>query len=265
MLKTTSLAVICCLVLFGCKKDDTVATNNSNTSNEDTTYLMAGVGDISLGGATENKTMMIALSPVGSQQGRITLSVEGLPEHVSASFDPGSGNVPFTSTLSIKNNYAKAGSYDMVVKGTSEAGKTKSLKFKLTTPSASCVEFLAKNTNKYIMKTEAGKTVDSFFIKDFDNNRLWFEYSFLDDPEPPNSYHVILRSKVYINADCNTSEITIPEQKVLGQTDTYIYKDYKVSGKGTYNRSNKTIEMNLTVVKIENNVTKKYTLKTTIR
>ncbi|MBN8669539.1 MAG: hypothetical protein J0L80_02560 [Chitinophagales bacterium] len=263
MLKTTTLAVVCCIFFTGCKKNDPITNTTNNTSNEDTTYIISGVNDISIGGATETKTMLVALSPVNSQQSRITLSVDGLPEYVSTSFDPTSGNIPFSSTIDFKNNYAKAGSYDLTVKGTSESGKTKSLKFKLTLPPVSCAEFLAKNCNWYSMRNESGVLVDSFAIFEYENNYLTIKRCYLD--KQTSGPTIIAWDKIYTYVDCNTNEIIISEQIIRGEVASFQYRDYKVSGKGSYNRANKIVIINLTIVNTDNNISKKYTLNSTIR
>lgn len=256
MLKTTSLAVACCLLLFGCKKtEDSIVTTGTPTQTQDSSYLITGITDVIFTNKDDEKSMLVALSPVSSTQERIKLSVEGTPANVSIKYDPESGIIPFTTTLNIKNNWGKGGDYTVTIKGTSESGKTKTLQMKLTLPHYSCTEYIVKKSGKYQVSAEGSSTViDGFNIYNYNDNAMSINSLYLEDRIGKIAKSYAINAEV----NCTNNEIVIKESTQAIEIDSKVYT-YKISGNGIINYTDKTVKINYTVVTPESKLLK-YTI-----
>ncbi|RYD55000.1 MAG: hypothetical protein EOP56_17395 [Sphingobacteriales bacterium] len=250
MLKRSLVILSCSLMLWGCKKDNdnnttatppttVTPTPTPTTPVQDSSYIIGGVQDVTLTSATDEKELMLAFSPMTSVQKRLTLSVEGLPDGVTGSFSMPTGNVPFVSDLTIKNDFAEAGTYDVTVRGKAEDELTKSLKFKLSVPSYTCIERLKAKVSGY---RHAGTGIPGgtpISAPVFKGNRIWFESLYVETKNPGTmgAYSEYIRN-FEADIDCEHGTLTIAKNA----DGSYVYE-----GSGTFSFTEKKFHIDYTV------------------
>lgn len=240
-LKPSALLKKCCVptLLFslsiaaisGCKKDHDYTTTPPPSVKEDSTYLIAGVKDITFSTQTDTKILDLVLTPTGTTQSHITLSTEGLPDFVTTSFTTKSGTVPFTTSLTFSNYYAEKGDYTITLKGTSDEGVIKTIKMKVTVPQYSCGAKLSVDAHDYVAYPKNGSSSVLIDKPKFINDSLEFS---LKDTNP--NYESTIQH-VRAGVDCNGT-ITIPNQTM---------HSYTVWGTGTFNYTDKSVKISYTV------------------
>lgn len=196
------------LILFSCNK----------TEEPDIDFSVSGLTDVLL---SENGSEELVLN-VDLKQGspeQVTLSVEGLPDGVSASFNTTTGQPNFESKLFIKDDSSSGGVYDVTLMATSASGVAHPYNFKLTTLEKTCAE---KLSDIYLCtityKNGGGKIFNNLKVSE-------------DDLVHDKMNFIWGGDLLYINVDCNTNKVTMPLQYTADASvrgDGYVDEDYSV-------------------------------------
>lgn len=134
MKKTLFLAFCASALLSACSKSDNsnpgTTTNtggNNTTSQPDSSmqYIVNGLTDITIN-PTDSTYLALGVNLEKGTQEKVTLSVTGLPQNVSAGFSAPSGIPSFGTIITIKSQKATPGSYPIKFTGTTASGKVKS-------------------------------------------------------------------------------------------------------------------------------------------
>lgn len=245
MYKTITLATILCILICSCKKsEDSIITSGTPQQVQDSSYLISGISDVVFNLKEEQKTLLLAFSPVSSTQERITITAEGVPEKVSINFEPSSGIVPFTTTMYLNNNWGKGGNYDVKIKGTSASGKTKSLQMKLTLPDYSCTEYVVKKSGNYLITTDGNSSViHSFNVYNYNEIAMSLSSLYLENKNGQK----VISGAINAEVNCSNNEITIKETTQAIDINGTVY-NYKISGNGSINYSDKKLSIIYSVI-----------------
>jgi hypothetical protein len=120
------LLIVCIGVslLYSCKKE---VKQNDN-------YAINGIQEITFGEQmSDTLSFSVDLIPGGKQE-IVDLSIEGLPDDLSATFSKVSGTPSFTSILTIKRNESSTGTYYANLIGVSASGDRKAYPVKVVVP-----------------------------------------------------------------------------------------------------------------------------------
>jgi hypothetical protein len=115
--------------LSSCSKKD----EKTPAVTEDTNYIINGIHDVDFATTGSNILPLAITLNTGGQQQTVTLSVEDLPDGITASFGPATGIPSFSTLLTFTNNSAKAGTYTIKVIGTTASSK-KTYTLKIVVP-----------------------------------------------------------------------------------------------------------------------------------
>lgn len=244
MRKLTLFALLVCLISLGaCSKSDdnnqaTNPTNNNQPISNTNNFIINGVKDLSLEvGKTE--TLPLAIEYVEGEQEIVTLSIEGLPSHVTAEFSNAAGTPSFATMLNITADFEASGTHTIAIKAATATGKIKFLTFQLVIKGASnCVSLLEGRYDNTTMSCGGDKPTPISFsqiIAD-PNNPKEFKY---------NSYDAFSSFTLDCIADCANSTLTVKNDTTRSGSTTEVY-----SGSGTFELPNK-FTINYTYTKIE--------------
>lgn len=132
-MKKVLLLCYAATLFCSCKKDKTTAQENN--------YTINGVHEISFSDPLANiMSLSVQLAPGGTQE-TVNLSVEGLPDHMSAKFSTISGIPTFTSVLTFEKADSSEGTYNINIVGTSGTGKRKTYPTKVIIPTLDGIRF----------------------------------------------------------------------------------------------------------------------------
>lgn len=242
------------LILSACgKKENTTTT--PVTPAEDNSYILTGVTDMTIGNI-DSGMMPLALTHKSGDQKKITFSTNGLPDGITAYFEPVSGIVPFATILRLATNMPKAGSYSIKLITTPESGKAKEFSFTINVQNtADCIDYfrnattssrIAGNLKTYAPGSTTLLHADVLLDYYSTEKAMYLSNVYMEVSSPRyistgNTYHV------KVNVDCANHTLTIPEQQVSGSNGTTT-KSYTINGNGSFDVKNKTYEINYTTV-----------------
>lgn len=246
MKKTLLAAVLASALFASCeKKENVYPPVTEKPAPEDSTYIINGITDWTI---SRIDSTMVTLN-VAFQQGmqkKVTLSVEGLPNRVKASFTPATGFPGFGTTMTLTSVFSKPGIYPITVKGTSENGLVKSYKVNLTVKDdVVCDSFILKNTNSLITKYNNLDTAYSMTtIKANGQGSFSFEKLFLDTMMAVDiTTGIHSDDKVSFTVNCGEEAFNIAEQTITTYTAIGPVK-YTISGSGRLDFENRVLVIN---------------------
>lgn len=198
-------------LVFSCEKPE-----------EKTNFTITGIRDVSLG---ENGSASIELQveQVSAKSEQVTLSVEGLPNGVTATFNKVTDRPSFGVSLYVKDDSSKKGEYPITLKAVSASGVEKTFSFKIFTVDKTCAK---KASGLYhatsICRDGKGLIFNNFYFwnDSTDLTRLYFNWN---------------QQLAYAVVNCNKNQLEIPLQTV---------GDYKIYGQGY-------IDENYTIINID--------------
>lgn len=202
------------LVWSSCKK----------TEQPDIDYTIAGIKDVSLD-ENGSETVPLNIKLLSAKGEQVTLSLEGLPDGVSSSFNLTTGEPPFNSNLYIKDDSSQGGSYAVQLKAHSASGIDKDFTFKINTLAKTCGKKLAGiYTGTNICRDGNGEG--------FNTIEFW-----QDGKDPYQLNFTWNKTLLHLTVNCNTNQITIPIQT---------FEDRKIIGSGYADQNYSVIDMDFT-------------------
>lgn len=261
-MKKILLAASLVSVLFAScdKKQNVIPVIPEQPAPEDSTYIINGLTDMSIS-SLDSTVVGLNITFLQGKQDKITLSIEGLPDRVKGSFDPGAGIPGFNTTLMLKSVVAKPGVYPVTIKGVSENGLTKSYKVNLRIKDDFvCDSFFMNNIGSFTTRNVANNdSVFAFTHVNFQisNKSLTFYFNnmYLDSMNGSNiisgGMGFDLQHEVTFAVNCGNNTVTIPEKTIDAITFMGV-QQYKVSGTGSINYDNQTISVTYTVTNSQN-------------
>lgn len=242
------------------KKQNVIPVIPEQPAPEDSTYIINGLTDMSIS-SLDSVVTGLNITFLQGKQDKITLSIEGLPDRVKGSFDPGAGIPGFNTTLMLRSVVAKPGVYPITIKGVSENGLTKSYKVNLRIKDDfTCDSFFMNNIGMFTAyNSSTNDSVFGFTNVNFqiDNNQptFYFRNMYLDSMNGSNiisgGMGFDLQHEVTFTVNCDSKTITIPEKTIDALTFMGI-QQYKVSGTGVINYDNQTVSVAYTVTNAQN-------------
>lgn len=204
MKKLFYLAVLCFISWAACKKTTTSPPVKSPFS-----FEVSGVKDlfVETNGA-DSMTLNIERT-LGTSQ-KVTLSIEGLPQGVTAVFNPNNGLPPFTPTVKLIAKDAVEGSYTVTLKASNDVAGEQTHEFllKVSKPVPDCIPSLlgsytgselceSTTVPAYIATVERVENKEnSILITNFGN----------------------LKVNIEVRVNCSANRLTIPQQTVDNTT-----------------------------------------------
>lgn len=246
------------LAFSACKtKPDTnnVIPNNDTPGNNpeqtDSSYIVSGLTDINIGLYRDSAILIIGVQHVTGQQQKVSFSVSGMPDGITATLTPESGIPPFTTTIRFQSSYAKAGTYPIKIKGMSASGKENSygIDMKVTGTPIPCGAIVRMSTYNMQTTLPGSNTIISnkaFFAGDEKLQYLYLE-SISGQPVLTFDYMGNAQNEIGFTADCDAGTITIPS-KAITVSSSMGLRTYVVSGSGTIDFNNKKLTINYTVI-----------------
>ncbi len=250
------------IFLGSCTKKTNVIPDVPIVVKEDSTYIINGVTDFTLG-SLDSTWVYLEVDFREGKQEKITVSIEGLPARVISEFEPAAGIPGFATTLMLKSIVATPGTYPVKIIGTSSNGQKKTYEVNLVIKdNFHCDSFMVNNLGSFKTVTDpAGDSVSNYaYISTFSQsgsamilymNSMYLEtvsgYPVLSGnfgmPDPAN--------EVLIFVNCNSKTITIPEKTITAYTSMGP-EQYTVSGSGTIDFDTKMITIHYTVTNSQN-------------
>lgn len=212
ILASTVAFFFCAIMVLSCSKPEEPALD----------FRIDGLKNVVL---DENGSEVVPLSImlVSGTPEQITLSIEGLPDGVSASFNISTGSPNFDVELYIKDDSSYSGTKEVTLKAKSASGVIHPYTFKVTTLEKTCTK---KATGLY----EGTSTCRD------GNGQIYGNINFLEDPDRNDRlYFVWQQSALHLDVNCNTKRFTLPLQT---------FGDIKISGDGY-------LDENYTLIRID--------------
>lgn len=233
-MKQTLILALSCLLLFSCGKESnqptpTVPKNDSTNQTSSFKFLINGVTDMTFG-KDSFATIAIGVAREAGTQERVTLSVEGLPPNATAEFSSASGTPDFATTLTLKGNGAVPGTYALKLKGVAEKGAIKSYDFNAVItgpkpgepdPVLGCAkDLLGDYRSDYVHNHKPTQV---------------FEHAAVESTGVKNEIEItaaVFTRPILATIDCNTMQLTIPDQPAMDYTlvngSGYVSTDGKI-------------------------------------
>lgn len=199
-----------------------IIINGCDKPQEAADFTITGIRDVSL---TENgnESIELKVEQISAKAEQVTLTAEGVPDGITASFNKVTDKPPFGVSLYLKDDSSKKGAYPITLKARSASGIEKSYSFNITTVDKTCA---IKASGLYqatsICRDGKGLIFNNFYFwnDSTDLTRLYFYWN---------------QQQAYALVNCNRNLITIPVQTV---------GNYKIYGQGY-------IDQNYTVINID--------------
>lgn len=245
------------IFLGSCTKKTNVIPDVPIEVKEDSTYIINGVTDFTLG-SLDSTWVYLEVDFREGKQEKITLSIEGLPARVISEFEPAAGIPGFATTLMLKSIVATPGTYPVKIVGTSSNGMKKTYEVNLVIKdNFHCDSFMVNNLGAFSTQIEStGDSVStysyiSYMVQPGGSMVLFMRSVYL---ETVSGYPVLsgnfgtpdLTNEVVLVVNCNNKTITIPEKSIIAYS-AIGPEIYKVSGTGTIDFDTKTVTINYSV------------------
>lgn len=268
MKKSLLALTLFALLLGSCtKKTNVIPDPPAEEVKEDSTYIINGITDFTLG-SLDSTWVYLEVDFRQGKQEKINLSIEGLPERVTTKFEPAAGIPGFTTTLMLKSIVAEPGTYPVKIIGTSTNGQKKTYEVNLVIKdNFHCDSFMAGNLSSFKTYTDpAGDSISN--------------YSYISAMSQPGGAMILYMNSMYLETvsgypvfsgnfgmpnpsnevilvvNCNSKTITIPEKTITAYTSMGP-EQYTVSGTGMIDFDTKMVTINYTVMNSQN-ITMKY-------
>ncbi|HEY9178873.1 MAG TPA: hypothetical protein VIN07_14350 [Flavipsychrobacter sp.] len=266
MKKSLFLLALSLVTLGACTKKTNVIPDVPVEVKEDSTYIINGITDFTLG-SLDSTWAYLQIDFREGKQEKITLSIEGLPDKVKAEFEPAAGIPGFATTLMLKAIIATPGTYPIKIIGTSSTGMKKTYEVNLVIKdNFACDSFMVRNGGSYKTYTDpAGDSVSGYSYVSYrtlsDGSMvLYMRNTYL---ETVSGYPVMsgnfgapdLTNEVVLVVNCNNKTITIPEKTILAYTSMGP-EQYTVSGTGVLDFDAKTVTIYYNVTNSQNTTMK---------
>jgi len=194
--RTFSLILLMCIGLFGCKKTE-----------EATIFNIMGIEDVQYR-YSEACPIPLNVEYVSGVKGNVTLSVQGLPAGVSASFYPNATTPPFETKLYFTTKNMPGGTYPLKIVGTPVHGEPiaydMNLKVKGLDEIGCALEVTGRYNGPLIDKISMGTP---YLQPIAGKNRIVF-----NECEPGG---------FYADLDCDKHTLDIPRQKASSGTEVW--------------------------------------------
>jgi hypothetical protein len=215
MRKAYLLFTLFCIGLASCKP---------NRNNKPTTYSVNNVHDIELSQG-EEYAFELFLNYLGPVQENVTLDIEGLPEGISADFSKTGGIPSFTTEVTLRNNSADPGVYNVQLITTGSQTGEKAYDFTITVETDPLCGVLGTYTYTAICDP-----LDSTIVVSTSEVVTSATVPVQDAVNPVRFENFGRRGWVVTaNINCATGKVEIPLQSVGGGME--------VSGTGTFTAS----------------------------
>lgn len=266
MKKSLLVFALFSMALGSCTKKTNVIPDLPVEVKEDSTYIINGVTDFTLGSLDSTWNFMQIDFMQGKQE-KITLSIEGLPDRVTAKFEPAAGIPGFTTSLMLKSLVAAPGKYPVKIIGTSTGGQKKTYEVDLVIKdNFHCDSFMINNLSAFRTTTDpGGDSVSTYsYVSAITQSGsamvLYMSSVYL---ETVGGYPVLsgnfgmpnLDNEVILVVNCNNKTITIPEKTITAYTSMGP-ELYNVSGTGIIDFDAKTVTINYSVTNTNSLTTK---------
>ena len=259
-MKKTLLALAFVSFLFASceKKQNVIPVVPEQQVPEDSTYIINGITDFSIG-SLDSTVVILNVNFIQGKQEKITLKIEGMPDRTNASLEPSAGIPGFNTMLKLTANVAKPGTYPLTITGTSTSGLKKTYKVNLIIKdNFYCDSMLTNDVGFFITRHTNGD-----YIQDYTHINTM--YVSADSPfvfylsqlylEVYNAVPVLTTGfsaqQASFSYNCDGKTITLHE-KMVDAVTTFGTQWYKVSGTGTINYDTKTVSITYTVVNPQN-------------
>lgn len=231
---------------------NTPGTNPIDTSAQtDSTYIVSGLTDVSIGLYQDSATLIMGVQHVSGQQRKVSFSISGTPNGITATLTPESGIPPYVTTIRFRSNYAKAGTYPIKIKGISASGKEKSyeIDLKVSGTPIPCATIVRQNTINLRTTLPGGSTVLSDRAFFYDDTRLQYLYLETLNGQQVLSFDYMGNSQneIEFTADCDAGTISIPTKSITVSSPIGL-RTYVVSGTGSIDFDNKKVTINYSVM-----------------
>ncbi len=233
------------LLLSSCKKKEEVTQPTVDNKYSITTYPKVHAKPFSIKefGLTVEHTSF-------SQPNRVSISIEGLPDGVSASISKNNERPPFDAVISLTVKYIKPGSYPFKLIAKTEGHLPKEADIILVVDSMSasdCSIQFGNDENRTVdTYNEAGEYISHnprISVPASNPTHLYFLHLILGSSGVNKNYSSDGRYRIGFIVDCNKATITLPESKVAG---SYLHTPvitHSVKGEGTIDFANNTFTL----------------------
>lgn len=266
MKKSLLVFALFSLVLGSCTKKTNVIPNVPVEVKEDSTYIINGITDFTMG-SLDSTLVFLQIDFREGKQEKITLSVEGLPDKVTAKFEPAAGIPGFGTTLMLKAIVATPGTYPVKLVGTSTSGMKKTYEVNLVIKdNFHCDSFMISNLGSFKTQIEPnGDSVSTYAYVSYQSQQggqmvLFFRNVYL---ETISGYPVLsgnfgmpdLDNEVVFTVNCNNKTISIPEKTIVAYS-AMGPELYTISGEGTLDFDTRTVTVIYSVTNTQSLTTK---------
>lgn len=231
MRKTFALIAVVLFAIAGCKKPG-VHVNGGYAI--DSSFVINGLSDISLG-YYDNEVVSLSLEPTGlSSPQLVSLRAEGQPEGVAIWFDQNDKMPPFTTKMTVANEFSKGGVYTVKIIGTTVSGKSKVYEFKLTTEPNNCSQYLETRLQPVIRCFTEGNT-NGPSITDWTRFADGTFYYLALRNNYATGYRQVANAGigVPVTLDCDAKTIIIPKTTIVNNDEHENGVEYTIWGEGT--------------------------------
>ncbi|MEZ5016442.1 MAG: hypothetical protein R2800_05265 [Flavipsychrobacter sp.] len=254
------------LLLSSCKKKEEITQPAVDNNYSITTYqkVLAKIYSVRKFELSVNHTSF-------SNPNKVSISIEGLPDGVSASISKNNELPPFDAVISLTVKYVKPGSYPFKLIGKTEGHLPKEADVVLVVDSSSeanCVFRFGTDYGKTVgTYNEAGEHISDYpditFGPSYPSN-LFFLYVVLSRSTNNKNYYTDGRNLTSFALDCNNATISLAERKVAG---TYLHSPvltHSIKGAGTIDFANNTFTLPYESTDLSTGTTQKFVIRGTI-
>ena len=254
--------VILVVFIMGCiKEKETIIqpvtpqdSTKVDTVEIDTTFTVENLSELTLGSYHDSVDQLISFKYIKGDLEKLTLTVEGLPEGLSAEFEQNWGIPNFETKLKLKSDYIEEGVYSAKLKVVSLPGTGLTTYYDFTIRVKNlkpiCHLLLADPGNKYLLEDKSINDTKEVNIRiNWDGASLFFDNLILENSQDLLSKNGISKEHIVFKVDCIDNTITIPEVQVSTNSVElpHINVKYKLKGSGTFDTKNRVLTIDYTV------------------
>ncbi|MCB0700479.1 MAG: hypothetical protein H6551_11455 [Chitinophagales bacterium] len=224
--------------------------------------------------STGTASTKVSISPLDNRSYKVNISLEGLPKNTTSSLVASGGMVPLTSAITFSTKNEKAGTYTIPVTATPDKGMPVSFDLKLTVAaidSADWGKFFYNAVKNSMLKTyrdTADQKNDLLNITMSPSGEVYLNKVLLYKEDTTYTYVSTDSTKggvkdVKLTVDCATDSLYIMPQSVNGINLSVAIPGttYMISGKGHFDRYNKTFTITYHVTHPNPKVNETFTIK----